>query len=131
MNAEPAPKPEAPAAAKAEAGEEGGSPLAPILGTVLGIIVVAIAAFSSNYRSAEAYEAEKEKAGECEERSDSPIRAYQPMLRHNCYPGNPLRTLLATREVVRDLLSERNDGFARLFMIWTASTALRELHACK
>ena len=76
VSAEPAPKSEAPAAAKAEAGkEEGGSPLASILGTVLGIIVVAIAAFSSNAKSAEDYEAAKEKAkekvgaGECGESS--------------------------------------------------------------
>lgn len=76
VNAEPAPKPEAPAAAAVEAGkEEGGSPLAPILGTVLGIIVVAIAAFSSNAKSAEEYEAAKEKAketvgaGECVKRA--------------------------------------------------------------
>lgn len=59
---EPAKKPEAPAPAKAEgASQEGGSPLAPVLGTVSGIILVAIAAFSSNAKSAEAYEAEKEK----------------------------------------------------------------------
>ena len=42
------------------AAESGGSPLAPILGTVAGIVLVAIAAFSSNAASAEAYEASKE-----------------------------------------------------------------------
>ena len=57
-SAEPAPKVEAPVTAKAEAStEEGGSPLVPVLATVGGIIVVAVAAFESNYKSAEAYEA--------------------------------------------------------------------------
>ena len=62
-SAEPA-KTEAatPVKAAEEAAETGGSPLAPILGTVAGIVLVAIAAFSSNAASAEAYEASKKEA---------------------------------------------------------------------
>ncbi len=111
VNAEPAPKPEAPAAVKAEAGEEGGSPLAPILGTVLGIIVVAIAAFSSNAKSAEAYEAEKKAkesvtAGECEVGSHPPVTACKPMMpHHHSYLRKPLRAASSPRERGSELCS--------------------------
>ncbi len=74
---EATPKAEVPAAAKAEGvKEEGGSPLPTILGTVGGIIVVAIAAFSSNYKSAEAYaETLKEKTKEAVEKAKETVEA--------------------------------------------------------
>ena len=77
VKGEAAPEVGAPAAAKAEgAKEEGGSPLPTILGTVGGIIVVAIAAFSSNYKSAEAYaETLKEKTKEAVEKAKETVEA--------------------------------------------------------
>lgn len=92
--AEPAKAVQTAAPAQAEGPkEEGGSPLAPVLATVGGIIVAAIAGFSSNASSAAAYEAEmKGKAG-AGKHVDSPWQPAQHLSTMHCGCMKPSKGL--------------------------------------